>query len=282
MEAIGFEARLRAMDLERTLSNQLNSRISICAAALIFALAAAFTGFVPDCAHAHKDHNKPKAKEAPAALVKAAPAPPPAELPADTQDRESHHSATEPDGAAEPRSVSEHDSSSKHEPISTSDSISERTAAEGDHEDHATNVPQPLAWLGKFHPPVTHFPIALLVAAALAEFLLMRRPGAFFEHATRYCVWLGAGSALLAAVLGWLFAGFQLVDDEWVMTTHRWFGTGTALWAAFVYVLCERAYAGAASRQPFRLALFTGAGLVSVTGFFGGALLYGLDHFTGW
>ena len=85
--------------------------------------------------------------------------------------------------------------------------------------------------------------------------------------------------ALLAAVLGWFFGGIRIVDDEWVMTAHRWFGTGTALWAALLLLLCERAYSGAESRRSFRLALFVGAALVGVTGFLGGSLVYGLDHF---
>ena len=31
----------------------------------------------------------------------------------------------------------------------------------------ASNLPKPIAWLGKFHPPVTRFPIALFSAAGL-------------------------------------------------------------------------------------------------------------------
>lgn len=143
-----------------------------------------------------------------------------------------------------------------------------------------SNVPQPLAWLGKFHPPLTHYPIALLTAAALAELLLIRTKNVLFEHAVRFSVWLGASAALLAATLGWFFGGFHLVDDEWVMTAHRWSGSATGFLGAGLLVLCERASREAASRSFFRVALFAGAVLVGVTGFLGGALLYGLDHYT--
>ena len=163
-----------------------------------------------------------------------------------------------------------------------------------DHEDHGptahpeeaaanadapvSNVPKPLAWLGKFHPPLTHFPIALILAAALSELLFIRTARPLFDHATRFCVCLGAGGAVAAALLGWLFAGFQLVDDEWVMTAHRWSGTATALWAGYLLLVSERAAAGDGSRSRFRLVLFGGAALVSISGFLGGSLLYGLDH----
>jgi uncharacterized membrane protein len=142
-----------------------------------------------------------------------------------------------------------------------------------------SNLPKPLAWLGKFHPPLTHFPIALLTAAAIAEFLYMRTGRVLFDHAVRFSVWFGAVGALAAASFGWLFAGFHLIDKEWVMTAHRWVGTSTALWAAGALYLYERVSAGMNSRVHFRTALFIGAALVGTTGFFGGALLYGLDHY---
>lgn len=106
----------------------------------------------------------------------------------------------------------------------------------------------------------------------------MRTGRELFFHATRFAVWVGSLGALAAAPLGWFFAGFGLVDDEWLMTTHRWLGTGASAWALVVLFLCERAYRGA-ERRAFRLALFPGAALVVTTGFFGGALLYGIDHY---
>jgi len=139
-------------------------------------------------------------------------------------------------------------------------------------------VPRSLAWLGKFHPAAVNFPIAMLVAAALSELLLMRTGRELFFHATRFSVWVGSLGALAAAILGWFFAGFHLVDEEWLMTTHRWLGTSASAWALLVLFLCERAYR-IADRQAFRLSLFPGAALVSMNGFFGGALLYGIDHY---
>ncbi len=140
-------------------------------------------------------------------------------------------------------------------------------------------VPRPLAWLGKFHPPVTHFPIALLTAAALAELLAFRRRDPLFAHAARFCVFLGGLGAVGAAVLGWFFGGFTLDDDEWVMTAHRVAGTLTALAAAAALVLSERFHRGRSTRGAYLAALFTAAALVGLAGFFGGALVYGLDHY---
>jgi uncharacterized membrane protein len=138
-----------------------------------------------------------------------------------------------------------------------------------------------IRWLGRFHPAAVHFPVALLVAAAVAELLRVATGQPAFDAISRYCVWFGTLAAVIAGVLGWFLAGFQLRDDSWVLTTHRWLGTSTVVCAALVLVL------GEVSRRPdrrrtricFRFALLALAGLVSVTGFFGGAVVYGIDHY---
>lgn len=140
-------------------------------------------------------------------------------------------------------------------------------------------VPRPLAWLGKFHPPLTHFPIALLTAAALAELLAFLRPDPLYAHAARFCVLLGGLGAVAAALIGWFFGGFTLEDDEWVMTAHRIAGTATAVVAALAVVLSERFHRGRGGRRAYLAALFAAAALVGLTGFLGGALVYGLDHY---
>lgn len=137
-----------------------------------------------------------------------------------------------------------------------------------------------VAWLGRFHPPAVNFPIAMISGAALAELLLIATGRSFFANAGRFCLWVGCLGAVAAAMLGWFFAGFHLVDDSWILTTHRWLGTSAGLWSVLVLVLGERAIRRAdASRRAFRVVLFSGAGFVTVTGFFGGSLIYGLNHY---
>jgi uncharacterized membrane protein len=138
-----------------------------------------------------------------------------------------------------------------------------------------------IPWLGNFHPPAVSFPIALLVAAALAELLRVVTGHPLFDSAARFCVWLGAVTAIVAVALGWCRGGFRLSDPSWVVTAHRWLGTATALWAQLVLALSEgsRRCGGRGIQEAFRLTLFVGTGLVLSTGFLGGALVYGLDHY---
>lgn len=139
-----------------------------------------------------------------------------------------------------------------------------------------------LFWLGKFHPPVINFPVGLLLGAAIAEALRMATGHRWFSEASRFCVWGGAAGAVIAAVLGWLLAGFDLSGRNWMLSTHSWLGTATALWALLVLVLSEVSH----RRQKkgvltaFRGSVFVAAALVLTTSFFGGAMIYGIDHYS--
>jgi hypothetical protein len=80
------------------------------------------------------------------------------------------------------------------------------------------------------------------------------------------------------ATLGWLndYSGVS-----GVYKIHKWIGTATALWAlisagAAVFFECRE---GTPERARLRGALFFGAILVSVAGFLGGAITFGLDHY---
>ncbi len=185
--------------------------------------------------------------------------------------------------APAPREIAENPATKQHDhsnhALTVGNEVEENDVEPTEAGARESNVPKLLAWLGKFHPPLTHFPIALLAAAALAELLFMRTGKVQYDHAARFSVWLGAGAALATAPLGWFFAGFQFVDDEWVMTAHRWFGTATALWAGVLLFVSTQLTRSDELRGRFRSVLFAGAALVTITGFLGGSLLYGIDHY---
>ena len=136
-------------------------------------------------------------------------------------------------------------------------------------------------WLGKFHPPAANFPIALLVAAALAEILFAVTGRPTFDAASRFCLWFAALAAVMTGTLGWFLGGFRAADPSWIMTTHRWLGTSTDVLAVITLLV------GEASRRPgrqwvrrwFRVLLVVVALMVLAAGFFGGALVYGIRHY---
>jgi uncharacterized membrane protein len=117
----------------------------------------------------------------------------------------------------------------------------------GDSVEREEEEPQPkpsfvrqlIAWLGRFHPALVHFPIGLLLAAAASEVLLVGTRLSVFESASRVCIWFAGVSAPPVATLGWFLAGAQLTDSNWVLTAHRWLGTSTALGALALLFLSE-------------------------------------------
>lgn len=167
-------------------------------------------------------------------------------------------------------------------PEKLADRQKELLAAKGPVE--APKKPEPsflakaLAWIGRFHAATTHFPIALLMVALVSEAIGWMTKKESWLSCTRLLVVLGAASALNTVVLGWLndYAGVSEVYK-----IHKWLGTATALWAlisagAAILFECRE---GTPDRARLRGALFLGAVLVSVVGFLGGAITFGLDHY---
>ncbi len=136
-----------------------------------------------------------------------------------------------------------------------------------------------IGWLGKFHPAVVHFPIALLIAAAIAEVLFTWTGKLLFESARHYCLWFGILGAVGAGTLGWFFGGFELVDKNWLLTTHRWLGSSTVACSILLGLAEWSRVKYGTGRMGLRLLLLLAVILVSATGFFGGAMLYGLDQY---
>lgn len=137
-----------------------------------------------------------------------------------------------------------------------------------------------LAFGGKFHPVVVHFPIALLMVGALAEAMVLLLGQRWARDAACLVVPLGALAAATAAILGLLSANYGGYSTAKVFT-HRLLGIivgALALLTAFVQI--------AHVRRPtplngllYRAGLFASAALVGLTGHFGGIMVYGEDHF---
>ncbi len=133
-----------------------------------------------------------------------------------------------------------------------------------------------LKWLGSFHMASTHFPIALLMAAALAELLAMTSKREVWLTVTRFLLITGALAAVQTAAFGWFYhySGASKVYDF-----HKWLGTLVAVWGTLsagsgVLFECRE---GTSERRRLRGAVFVGAGLVGLVGFLGGILSYGLE-----
>jgi len=135
-----------------------------------------------------------------------------------------------------------------------------------------------MAFIGRLHPLLIHFPIALVIAAALAEVAAMVTADERWRTVAVRNVRAGAIFALLAAIAGWRLALAPEMEVSQLLEWHRWMGTvaaGAALAAALAAGgVRVRSALGA---RIYRIALFTAGTLVAVTGHFGGLLVWGAN-----
>jgi uncharacterized membrane protein len=129
--------------------------------------------------------------------------------------------------------------------------------------------------LGRLHPFLVHFPVALLLAALVAE--LPRRRDAGPSAAGFHCLTLGVLGAGAAALSGWLFAAHDPPGTPALLERHRWLGLGSAVAAAAAWLLARRWRGRAEARLawPTRAALVLACGLALATGALGGEMVYG-------
>jgi uncharacterized membrane protein/mono/diheme cytochrome c family protein len=132
--------------------------------------------------------------------------------------------------------------------------------------------------LGRLHPAVVHFPIALLLTGALFEFFSLFRPKAGRSTAALACIVVGAIGAAVAAWFGWVSAEVEPPGSSAAQTLflHRWTGVGLAVVAIVTAILAlmsgpTRLWA----RNGYRGGLGVSVLLVSAGGYFGGELVHG-------
>ncbi len=135
--------------------------------------------------------------------------------------------------------------------------------------------------LGRLHPAIVHFPIALILMVALAEFMNFLRPSSLYDQAARFMLLMAALTAPPTAALGWLFAqGETYVDPEaFYLWWHQFLGicvVPLVLLAFFLRWSCGTSTTG---RRAYVIDLVLLTIIVAVTGHFGGTLTHGVGHF---
>jgi uncharacterized membrane protein len=135
-----------------------------------------------------------------------------------------------------------------------------------------------MASIGRLHPLLIHFPIALVIAAAAAESVAMVTGDGRWRTMAVGNVRAGAVFALLATFAGWRLALAPEVETSPLLEWHRWLGTIAASATLAAALATERAGRRSARGVGiYRIALFTAGTLVAVTGHLGGLLVWGAN-----
>ncbi|MBW3627863.1 MAG: hypothetical protein KY464_01080, partial [Gemmatimonadetes bacterium] len=144
------------------------------------------------------------------------------------------------------------------------------------------NPPDLLRFIGRFHPMIVHFPIGLILLAAILEILaLVYRPFRVLRHSTAVVLFLGALSAVAAVVAGYLLS-LEGGYEPRLVRTHFWLGVSVAASAVVATALkiraqrrhrrgLDRLYAGVLAASVAALLL---------AGHVGGSLTHGQGYLT--
>jgi uncharacterized membrane protein len=137
-----------------------------------------------------------------------------------------------------------------------------------------------MSFIGRFHPLLVHFPIALVLAAAAAELVAIATPRQTWRTVAVANIRAGAAMGVVTAITGWLFARSPLVDATTSLEWHRWVGIAGAAGAIVAALLSSRLQGSSrGSAFLYRCALFVSALLVAITGHLGGAIVWGASFF---
>lgn len=130
-----------------------------------------------------------------------------------------------------------------------------------------------LDWLGRLHPVIVHFPIAFFPAALFTAIVGRRRSA--FAAPVQFLVVAGGIIAPIAAILGWFDA--MTADPGPLLTVHRWLGTAIGILAIPLAIWAWRKPAqDRGTGMIVALSAITAA--IIVQGWYGGALVHGMDH----
>lgn len=132
-----------------------------------------------------------------------------------------------------------------------------------------------LTFFGRFHPLWVHLPIGFLVLAAFLRIYGDWKGKQSFDEAVSFSLLLGAISAVVAALLGFLLSETGGYEDD-LLDVHQIGGWATVLFSGLAWWISR------AKRKFTKLVEYLVLGILllvlSVTGHFGGSLTHGEDY----
>jgi uncharacterized membrane protein len=135
-----------------------------------------------------------------------------------------------------------------------------------------------MALVGRLHPLIVHFPIALVIVAAAAEGAAAATGDWRWRTVAVINLRAGAAFAVAAVIAGWRLASAPGVDSTPLLEWHRWLGAIAAVSTVAAAMATSRAERlSFRALVIYRLALFGAAACVAVTGHVGGLLVWGAD-----
>ncbi|MGH2623911.1 MAG: c-type cytochrome domain-containing protein, partial [Sphingobacterium sp.] len=135
-------------------------------------------------------------------------------------------------------------------------------------------------FLGKLHPLLVHFPVALFVIAGIMELAKIRLFNSALRTGINWLIYIATAGAISAVLLGLLLAQTETYGGE-NFEWHKWAGIITAICAVITSIflwLSSRSIKKTTTVVFYRLALFITVLGIFITGHYGGSLTHGQDY----
>src|SRR6476660_1073963 len=91
-------------------------------------------------------------------------------------------------------------------------------------------------FLGRLHPMVVHFPLGLILFAAILELFTIGRFNSKLRPGIKICLIAGVITSVVSAAFGWLLASGEEYAGN-TLAIHQWMGIGTAILGGVVLFL---------------------------------------------
>jgi len=145
-------------------------------------------------------------------------------------------------------------------------------------EPDGQKMPDIVRFFGHFHPVILHLPIGIFTLILCQELLVMFTRHKLYESVLP--VFLGAASAVVAVILGFLlyhgggFEGNELAED------HLWGGISFACAAVLTFIVKAWCVSPASSQALYRILLFASVGVMGYASHDGASITHGKDYLT--
>ncbi|MCK0157110.1 DUF1549 domain-containing protein [Cellulophaga sp. F20128] len=137
-----------------------------------------------------------------------------------------------------------------------------------------------LQLLGRLHPLLVHFPIALLVIALVFELLTLGGKRQGLRDGIYWMLHIGAATAVLTALMGWLLSTYDEYTGD-LVTYHQYTGIATAVLSVItVLVLRNLVSKKLADYRLYRFLLTATVLTLTIAGHLGASLTHGEDYLT--
>lgn len=132
-----------------------------------------------------------------------------------------------------------------------------------------------LEFFGRFHPVFVHLPIGILLLACIFILLSIKTQFSSLKPSIPIILLLGALSAVISCVTGYLLANSGEYDGD-LVSNHQWMGIAVAVIAIILWLLYPKITSNLILGTISAVLIV----LISITGHLGGSLTHGTNYLT--